>query len=129
MAPLLASRVFFAHTVNSDAGLKNVQWTYLGVACFVALLVILFFFAPFPEITDADQEALESMIAESNEDVGPLRKQYNLFLGVWSQFCYIGAQVAVAGYFINFATEAGQSAAKACEIRSKACREKNPQNL
>jgi FHS family L-fucose permease-like MFS transporter len=46
VAPLLASRVFFANTVDDEQGLKNVQWVYLGVACFVALLIILFFFAP-----------------------------------------------------------------------------------
>lgn len=34
VAPLLASRVFFAKTVDTNQGLKNVQWTYLGVACF-----------------------------------------------------------------------------------------------
>ncbi|OKL63433.1 hypothetical protein UA08_01286 [Talaromyces atroroseus] len=116
VAPLLASRVFFAHTVDTAAGLKNVQWTYLGVACFVALLIILFFLAPFPEITDADQQALEGAITNSAEDVGPLRKQYSLYLGVMSQFCYTGAQVAIAGYFINFAEEAGRSASDASNL-------------
>ncbi|PTU25659.1 hypothetical protein P175DRAFT_0554891 [Aspergillus ochraceoroseus IBT 24754] len=116
VAPLLASRVFFAHTVNTEQGLKNVQWVYLGVACFVALLIILFFLAPFPEITDADQQALENMITEQGQETAPLRKQYNLFLGVWSQFCYVGAQVALAGYFINFAQEAGYTAAKASDL-------------
>lgn len=74
------------------------QWTYLGVACFVGLLIILFFFAPFPEITDADMHHQEHAIAEYNP--GPLRKQWTLFLGVWAQFCYVGAQVAVASYFM-----------------------------
>lgn len=50
-------------------------------------------------------------------DPGPFRRQYNLFLGVWSQFCYVGAQVAVAGYFINFAKEAGCDAAESCKYR------------
>lgn len=54
VAPLLAARVFFASTVDTQEGLKNVQWVYLGVACFVALLIILFWLAPMPEITDAD---------------------------------------------------------------------------
>jgi MFS transporter, FHS family, L-fucose permease len=84
VAPFLASR-----TVNTDAGLKNVQWTYLGVTCFVVLLVILFWLAPFPEITDADQEALESQIVKGNENTSPFKKQYNLLLGVWSQSCYV----------------------------------------
>lgn len=52
MAPLLASRVFFSHTDPTD--LSKVQWTYLGIAAFVFLLAIVFFFSPLPEVTDAD---------------------------------------------------------------------------
>jgi FHS family L-fucose permease-like MFS transporter len=99
IAPLLASRVFFAHTVDTAEGLDNVQWVYLGVAGFVVLLIVLFFLAPFPEITDADMNVQESEIGEF--DPGPFRKQYNLFLAVWSQFCYVGAQVAVAVSYLN----------------------------
>ena len=69
--------------MDTNQGLKNVQWTYLGVACFVALLIILFYLAPMPEITDADMGTQEFEIAEY--DPGPFRKQYNLFLAVWSQ--------------------------------------------
>jgi MFS transporter, FHS family, L-fucose permease len=111
VAPLLASRVFFANTVDTAQGLKNVQWTYLGVAGFVGLLIILFFLAPMPEITDADMGTQEMEIDEY--DPGPLRKQTNLFLAVWSQFCYVGAQVAVANYFVNFCVEAGKTKATA----------------
>ncbi|KAG9232144.1 major facilitator superfamily domain-containing protein [Amylocarpus encephaloides] len=114
VAPLLASRVFFASTVDTAQGLKNVQWVYLGVACFVGLLIILFFLAPMPEITDADMGTQEMEIADY--DPGPLKKQYNLFLAVWSQFCYVGAQVAVANYFVNFCEEAGKTAAKSSDI-------------
>jgi FHS family L-fucose permease-like MFS transporter len=113
VAPLLASRVFFAKTIDDAAGLKNVQWVYLGVACFVALLIILFYLAPMPEVTDADMNLQETDIA--GEEVGPLRKQYNLFLGVWSQFCYVGAQVAVANFFIDFCVEAGYEKAFSCK--------------
>jgi FHS family L-fucose permease-like MFS transporter len=52
----------------------------------------------------------------AGEDVGPLSKQTNLFLGVWSQFCYVGAQVAVANFFINFCEEAGYSRAFSCTL-------------
>lgn len=30
------------------------QYVYLGIAVFVALLAVVFYFAPIPEITDAD---------------------------------------------------------------------------
>ncbi|CAM1503797.1 Fc.00g013880.m01.CDS01 [Cosmosporella sp. VM-42] len=114
VAPLLASRVFFAHTLNTDQGLRNVQWVYLGVAGFVALLMVLFFLAPFPEITDADMGVQEGEIGEY--DPGPFKKQYNLFLAVWSQFCYVGAQVAVANYFIYFCREAGRSDSQSSDL-------------
>lgn len=94
VAPLLASRAFFANTIDNEEGLTNVQWVYLGVAAFDALLIVLFFLAPMPEITDADMNVQENEIA--GYDPGPFCKQTNLFLAVWSQFCYVGAQVAVA---------------------------------
>ncbi|KAF7157004.1 hypothetical protein CNMCM6106_001783 [Aspergillus hiratsukae] len=97
VAPLLAARVFFTKTVDTEQGLKNVQWVYLGVACFVVLLIILFYLAPMPEVTDADMG-------------------YNLFFGVWSQWCYVGTQVAVANYFINFCEEAGYSPATSSNL-------------
>ncbi|GAB1317616.1 hypothetical protein MFIFM68171_07826 [Madurella fahalii] len=114
VAPLLASRVFFAHTIEGEEGLRNVQWVYLGVACFDVLLIGLFFVAPMPEITDADMTAQENEIGA--HDPGPFRKQTNLFLAVWSQFCYVGAQVAVANYFINFCEEAGRDRAMSSDL-------------
>ncbi|KAK8200317.1 glucose/galactose transporter [Phyllosticta capitalensis] len=112
-APLLASRVFFQNT-NDSSDLSSVQWVYLGVAGFVALLIILFFFAPMPEITDADMHNQELEI--SAKDQKPFWKQYNLFFAVWSQFTYIGAQVAVANYFISFCEEAGYSASTSSNL-------------
>lgn len=128
VAPLLASRVFFANTVDTNAGLKNVQWTYLGIACFVVLLIVLFRLAPFLEITDADQEALEGQI-DQNKDVGPFKKQINLFLSVCSQFCYVGAQVAVAGYFVNCCEESGRDSATSCECHPFQEKSKDIQTL
>ncbi|KAH8672307.1 glucose galactose transporter [Ilyonectria robusta] len=114
VAPLLASRVFFAHTLNTEDSLANMQWVYLGVAGFVACLIVIFLVIPMPEITDADMANLEGEINDSNP--GPFRKQYNLFLAVFSQFCYVGAQVAVANYFINFCLEQGKTHAQGSDL-------------
>lgn len=89
----------------------------MGVAGFVVLLVVLFFLAPMPEITDADMGTQEMEIAEY--DPGPFWKQYNLFLAVWSQFTYLGAQVSVANYFVNFCEEAGKDAPTSCKSYSQ----------
>lgn len=104
VAPLLASRVFFKAT-NADS-LSHVQWTYVGIAAFVTLLAVVFFFAPIPEVTDADMALQAEQCADLTGYVEkPLRKQYKLFLGVAAQFCYVGAQVAIASQFIRYSEE------------------------
>ncbi|MCJ1368363.1 hypothetical protein MMC16_007505 [Acarospora aff. strigata] len=108
VAPVLAAYVIFKE-VGAPGGksLQSVQWVYLGIAAFVFLLAIVFFFAPIPEVTDADMaDQAEQTIDDGTGYVDkPLSKQYTLFYGVAAQFCYVGAQVAIAGYFINYVVE------------------------
>lgn len=104
VAPVLASYVFFTHVGDDVSALKTVQWTYLAIACFVFALAVVFFFSPIPEITDADM-AFQAEATHANTDIKPFRKQYRLFHATFCQFCYTGAQVAIAGYFINYVTE------------------------
>ena len=105
VAPVLAANVIFKD-VGSPGGksLASVQWVYLGIAAFVFLLAIVFFFAPIPEVTDADMaDQAEQTVSQGTGYMDkPLRRQYTLFWGVLAQFCYVGAQVAIAGYFINY---------------------------
>ena len=101
---MLGSYVFFLHTGEDAQALKNVQWVYLAIACFVFLLAIVFYFSPIPEITDADM-AFQAEETHASTDTKPFRKQYRLFHAAFAQFCYTGAQVAIAGYFINYVTE------------------------
>ncbi|MCJ1416337.1 hypothetical protein MMC32_002672 [Xylographa parallela] len=102
VAPLLAAQVFFKNV--NDTSLATVQYTYLAVACFVFILAVVFFFAPIPEITDSDMADGEEQGRDF--DTGyvdkPLYKQYVLFWGVAAQFCYVGSQVAIANFFINY---------------------------
>ena len=110
-APLLASFVIFKNVGTDGKSLESVQWVYLGIAAFVAILAVVFYFAPLPEITDADmadqaEMATGDTAGATNYQDKPLRKQYTLFAGTAAQFCYVGAQVAVAGYFINYYEQA-----------------------
>lgn len=54
VAPVLASYVIFKNVGADGKSLTSVQYVYLGIAAFVALLAVVFYFAPIPEITDAD---------------------------------------------------------------------------
>ncbi|KAH9877079.1 hypothetical protein IAQ61_002442 [Plenodomus lingam] len=104
VAPVLASYVFFVNTGTDEDDLASVQWTYLAIACFVFLLAVVYYFSPIPEITDADM-AFQAESTHAGTDVAPFRKQYRLFHATFAQFCYTGAQVAIAGAFINYVTE------------------------
>lgn len=101
VAPVLASHVIFKD-VDSNS-LASVQWVYLGIGIFVFLLAVVFFFVRLPEVTDADMaNQAELAVDVTDYKDKPLRQQYTLFYGVLAQFCYVGAQVAYAGYFINY---------------------------
>ncbi|KAK0648631.1 major facilitator superfamily domain-containing protein [Cercophora newfieldiana] len=101
VAPVLGSYVFFAF--NEEAALRNVQWVYLAIACFVLGLGVVFYLSDIPEITDADME-FQAAKTHAGEDL-PFRKQYRLFHAAFAQFCYTGAQIAIASFFINYVTE------------------------
>ncbi|KAK1076475.1 hypothetical protein LTR33_008909 [Friedmanniomyces endolithicus] len=88
IAPVLGSYVFFKNTESgANASLTNVQWV-----------------SPIPEITDADM-AFQAEETHAGTDNVSFWKQYRLFHAAFAQFCYTGAQVAIAGYFINYVTE------------------------
>ena len=60
--------------------------------------------SPIPEITDADM-AFQAEETHSGSDIKPFWQQYRLFHAAFAQFCYTGAQVAIASYAINYFTE------------------------
>lgn len=117
VAPVLGSYVLFLKTGEDARAVKNVQWVYLAIACFTFLLAGVFYFSTIPEITDADM-AFQAEETHAGTDQKPFRKQYRLFHATFAQFCYTGAQVAIASYFINYATEtkAGTSSAVAAKL-------------
>ncbi|KAJ7581481.1 major facilitator superfamily domain-containing protein [Mycena floridula] len=91
VGPVLGSYAFFKDTGDSVNSLKSVQWVYLAIAVFV-------FYA------DMAQQAELTHVGEQQGEK-PFSKQYKLFHAAFAQFCYTGAQVAIAGYFINYITE------------------------
>jgi fucose permease len=69
------SKLIYAPTlVDDDQGLRTVQWFYLGVACFVGLLIILLLLVPFPEITRLINETVSTTREEAaNRTTSELR--------------------------------------------------------
>ncbi|UJR08437.1 hypothetical protein I4U23_012707 [Adineta vaga] len=99
IGPLIASRLFFSGENSSN--LDNVKYVYIAVACTAVLVAIFFIFAKLPEVMAED----ENLTTDATEEDRPLWKQYNMIFAFIAQFCYVGAQVTVGSFFINYATE------------------------
>ncbi|KAF4589814.1 l-fucose permease [Ophiocordyceps camponoti-floridani] len=113
VAPVLGSYVFF--NFGPQAAIDNVQWVYLAIAVFVLFLAAAFCFVDIPEITDDDMAFRD---AESPAAQVPLYRNYRLFHAAFAQFCYAGSQIAIASFFINYAssTRPGTDAASAAKL-------------
>jgi len=116
VGPLIASKYFFSGE-HADS-LETVQYVYLAVALLGVAVGIMFFFAKLPEVAEAATQRRGSVVddatlelaTDANGNVigaGSIWKQYNLFFGFAAQFCYVGAQVACAALFVNYAHENG----------------------
>ncbi|KAH8685023.1 major facilitator superfamily domain-containing protein [Ilyonectria robusta] len=115
IGPLIASKYFFSGANQNS--LTNVQYVYLAVSCAGAAVAVLFFFARLPEIP----EAVIEDEAHGQTTQGSFWKQYNMWFAFGAQLCYVGAQVTIATFFINYAHEnGGISTSKASTMLSYA---------
>lgn len=109
LAPIVASFAFFGGGTEEDiAGddLESVKWTYIGIACGVFFVAILFCFAHIPEVNE------EALMAKESKETGELIRRAalmspHLILGAIAQFLYVGGQVAVASLFLFHSSEIG----------------------
>ncbi|TDZ20005.1 Glucose/galactose transporter [Colletotrichum orbiculare MAFF 240422] len=89
----------------------RVKFVYLAVSCAGVAVAVLFFFTRLPEISEQTIEdagpSADAVPGHRAVGEGPIYKQLNLVFAAVAQFCYVGAQVTVATFFINYANENG----------------------
>lgn len=116
LGPFIAASLFFGGSEFSShqtaapttASLSSVQYTYLVIGIIVLIIAFLFYRANLPEINEEDQ-----LKTYSNRESKPLFRNRHFVWAVIAQFAYVGAQVGIAAFFINYATENGGSTAEA----------------
>ncbi|KAI8646111.1 major facilitator superfamily domain-containing protein [Parasitella parasitica] len=106
IAPIVASYAFFGGNEDTGGDLESVKWTYVGVACGVFAIGVLFCFANVPEVDE------ETLMAAEAEETGEVVRRASIFsphllLGAFTQFMYTGAQVALASMFMFYSSEVG----------------------
>ncbi|CAE6433826.1 unnamed protein product [Rhizoctonia solani] len=106
--PLIASKYFFSG--ENANNLTNVQWVYLAVALLGVSIALLFAFIDLPETSEAELEAAVQAAAEiagvTSKTDDSIFKQHRVWFGWVAQFVYVGAQVTIASFFINYGADA-----------------------
>lgn len=92
IGPLIASKLFFSDKNSSN--LNNVKYVYISVAGAAILVAIFFIFTKIPEVS-IDDEDVGNAKDDTNNQIQPLWKQYNMIFAFVAQFCYVGAQVSL----------------------------------
>lgn len=69
-----------------------VQMPFLGLALFIGLITVIFVFAKLPKIIGE----------ESTGTYGEAFRNKGLMMGVVGIFCYVGAEVAIGSYLVNY---------------------------
>jgi FHS family L-fucose permease-like MFS transporter len=111
VGPLIASKFFFSG--ENANNLTNVQYVYLAVACLGVAVAVLFIFTKLPEVSEATLAENSNIEIIAVDDLGnaigqgTIWKQYNMFFAFGAQFCYVGAQVTIGAFFINYVVENG----------------------
>lgn len=89
--------------------MTTVQYVYLAVALLGVAVATAFVFTPLPEVSEAALQAEAEALAEATHtevvDRGFWRTRAPF--GFVTQFMYVGAQVTIGTFFINYAHENG----------------------
>lgn len=85
---------------GAAAEAATVRGPYLALAATLALLAVLFAFAKLPQIADSED------VAFAGEGHGSAWAHRHLLLGAIGIFLYVGAEVSIGSFLINFLGEA-----------------------
>lgn len=121
-APLLGGVFIFSGVELSDAELRAmsagalnayraaeaqaVQMPYLAIAAAVGFIALLIFLTKMPHIAAPDNAGIPEEAGGGRSKTGALPASGHLKFAVIAQFFYVGAQVCIWSYFIDYSLEA-----------------------
>jgi MFS transporter, FHS family, L-fucose permease len=99
VGPILGSAYTLSQTAKANTSNASLYIPYLVIAGIAGVMVVVFSFAPMPDI-NAPQEAATPDGGDQKER--PILHEKHLLLGVGSQFLYVAAQTGIFSFFINY---------------------------
>ena len=106
-SPLIASKYFFGEG-NSHSN-TNVQYVYLAVSILGVIVATAYFFTKLPEPEELDSYNPETteILTPSGEVESKKATYIRIAAAFITQFMYVGAQVTIGAFFLNYAEDNG----------------------
>ena len=98
IGPIIGSTFILSQTSTANTSNASLYIPYLIIAAVVAVMVVVFLFAPMPDI-HAPHEAKALAAGEKERSIF---HEKHLVLGLFSQFLYVAAQTGIFSFFINY---------------------------
>ena len=96
IAPIFGGMLILADNIETvEEKAQLVQMPYLALAATLFLIAIIFFFAKLPQIT----------AKSATEESSSILQHRHLVLGAIAIFVYVGAEVSIGSFMINFFAE------------------------
>ena len=96
LAPLAGGFLILGHYDTPKEAAAAVEGPYVGLAIFAFLIAVIFFFLKLPKVLETDGVKVK----------GNVLKFRQLRLGVIALMLYVGAEVAIGSFIVNFLGEA-----------------------
>ena len=93
LGPIVGGSFILSDTAEANRSNENLYIPYLGVGIVVTVLAVIFAVSRVPDI---EEKAIESTAGSS------LWRRPHLVWAVVAQFFYVGAQIAIWAFFINY---------------------------
>ncbi|KAI1258607.1 fucose permease [Xylariaceae sp. FL1019] len=110
---LLAQKVFFVNLSNKgyrgSSTLLDVQWTFLAITLFCVALALFFYYAPLPEMSDAEMENSTKYLPvdpKKRSFFGLQLRSWSLGLAIVAQWTYVAGQETMSIFFQNILSPA-----------------------
>ncbi|KAI0141682.1 fucose permease [Xylariaceae sp. FL1272] len=113
---LLAQKVFFVNLskrgYRGSSTLLDVQWTFLAITLFCVALALFFYYAPLPEMSDAEMENSTKYLPvdpKKRSLFGRQLRSWSLGLAVAAQWTYVAGQETMSIFFQNILSPASDA--------------------
>jgi len=100
LGPLIGGWIVFSSGHGEGHSNNTLYIPYLGIAIVATILILIFSRVQLPDL-----QAEEEVVSDPKHPDGgakPLWKRWHFLVGVVAQFLYVGAQVGINSFFINY---------------------------